>query len=148
MYSFGVMILELITGKRPTDVIFHEGLTLHDWVRRHYPHDVAAVVARSWLTDAAAAAAADGAAVGYDVVAELIDVGLACTQHSPPARPTMVEVCHEIALLKEDLAKHGHGGSGGDVVAAATVMAAAAPPSVAMTASERSCSTSDSSLSY
>ncbi|EAY99946.1 hypothetical protein OsI_21949 [Oryza sativa Indica Group] len=148
VYSFGVMILELITGKRPTDVIFHEGLTLHDWVRRHYPHDVAAVVARSWLTDAAAAAAADGAAVGYDVVAELIDVGLACTQHSPPARPTMVEVCHEIALLKEDLAKHGHGGSGGDVVAAATVMAAAAAPSVAMTASERSCSTSDSSLSY
>lgn len=139
MYSFGVMILELITGKRPTDVIFHEGLTLHDWVRRHYPHDVAAVVARSWLTDAA---------VGYDVVAELINVGLACTQHSPPARPTMVEVCHEMALLKEDLAKHGHGGSGGDVVAAATVMAAAAPPSVAMTASERSCSTSDSSLSY
>jgi Leucine-rich repeat (LRR) protein len=139
VYSFGVMILELITGKRPTDVIFHEGLTLHDWVRRHYPHDVAAVVARSWLTDAA---------VGYDVVAELINVGLACTQHSPPARPTMVEVCHEMALLKEDLAKHGHGGSGGDVVAAATVMAAAAPPSVAMTASERSCSTSDSSLSY
>uniref|UniRef100_A0A0E0HQ06 non-specific serine/threonine protein kinase n=1 Tax=Oryza nivara TaxID=4536 RepID=A0A0E0HQ06_ORYNI len=148
VYSFGVMILELITGKRPTDVIFHEGLTLHDWVRRHYPHDVAAVVARSWLTDAAAAAAADGAAVGYDVVAELINVGLACTQHSPPARPTMVEVCHEMALLKEDLAKHGHGGSGGDVVAAATVMAAAAPPSVAMTASERSCSTSDSSFSY
>ncbi|EAZ36071.1 hypothetical protein OsJ_20380 [Oryza sativa Japonica Group] len=139
VYSFGVMILELITGKRPTDVIFHEGLTLHDWVRRHYPHDVAAVVARSWLTDAA---------VGYDVVAELINVGLACTQHSPPARPTMVEVCHEMALLKEDLAKHGHGGSGGDVVADETVMAAAAPPSVAMTASERSCSTSDSSLSY
>uniref|UniRef100_J3MBX4 non-specific serine/threonine protein kinase n=1 Tax=Oryza brachyantha TaxID=4533 RepID=J3MBX4_ORYBR len=43
VYSFGVMMLELITGKRPTDVIFHEGLTLHDWVRRHYPHDVAAI---------------------------------------------------------------------------------------------------------
>ncbi|XP_040380808.1 putative leucine-rich repeat receptor-like serine/threonine-protein kinase At2g24130 [Oryza brachyantha] len=110
VYSFGVMMLELITGKRPTDVIFHEGLTLHDWVRRHYPHDVAAVVARSWLTDAAAVDGA-AAAVGYDdVVAELIDLGLACTQHSPPARPTMVEVCHEVALLKEDLAKHGHGG--------------------------------------
>uniref|UniRef100_A0A0E0L8R4 non-specific serine/threonine protein kinase n=1 Tax=Oryza punctata TaxID=4537 RepID=A0A0E0L8R4_ORYPU len=147
VYSFGVMILELITGKRPTDVIFNEGLTLHDWVRRHYPHDVAAVVARSWLTDAAGVAAEmDGAAVGYNVVAELIDVGLACTQHSPPARPTMVEVCHEIALLKEDLAKHGHGGG---VVAVTTIAAAAAaPPSVTMTASERSCSTSDSSLSY
>ncbi|KAF0901973.1 hypothetical protein E2562_011803 [Oryza meyeriana var. granulata] len=140
VYSFGVMILELITGKRPTDVIFHEGLTLHDWVRRHYPHDLAVVVARSWLTGAAAAVAVDGAAVGYDVVAELIDLGLACTQHSPSARPTTVEVCHEIALLKEDLAKHGHGG-----VVSLTTMAAAAP-SVTMTASERSCSTSDSSF--
>ncbi|KAL5225332.1 hypothetical protein ABZP36_011971 [Zizania latifolia] len=143
VYSFGVMMLELITGKRPTDVIFHEGLTLHDWVRRHYPHDVAAVVARSWLSDAAAAV--DGAAVGdddrpllADVVDELIDLGLACTQHSPSTRPTMVKVCHEIALLKEDLAKHGHG-----VVAATT---AAAPPSVTMTASERSYSTTDSSF--
>jgi hypothetical protein len=41
------MLPELITGKRPTDVIFHEGLTLHDWVRRHYPHDVGAVLAHA-----------------------------------------------------------------------------------------------------
>uniref|UniRef100_A0A8R7QXF9 non-specific serine/threonine protein kinase n=2 Tax=Triticum urartu TaxID=4572 RepID=A0A8R7QXF9_TRIUA len=47
VYSFGVLILELLTGKRPTDVIFDEGLTLHDWVRRHYPHDVAGAVAHA-----------------------------------------------------------------------------------------------------
>ncbi|KAG8093772.1 hypothetical protein GUJ93_ZPchr0012g18838 [Zizania palustris] len=139
VYSFGVMVLELITGKRPTDVIFDEGLTLHDWVRRHYPHDVAAVVARSWLSDAAAAADGARPLLTADVVDELIDLGLACTQHSPSARPTMVKVCHEIALLKEDLAKHGQG-----VVVAATT--AAAPPSVTMTASERSNSTTDSSF--
>ena len=47
VYSFGGMLLEVITGKRPTDVIFHEGLTLHDWVRRRYPHDVGAVLAHA-----------------------------------------------------------------------------------------------------
>ncbi|XP_062230000.1 putative leucine-rich repeat receptor-like serine/threonine-protein kinase At2g24130 [Phragmites australis] len=104
VYSFGVMLLQLITGKRPTDVIFHEGLTLHDWIKRHYPYDVGAIVARSWLTDAAAAVADER--IMADVMVELIDLGLVCTQHSPTARPTMVEVCHEIALLKENLAKH------------------------------------------
>ncbi|KAL5199304.1 hypothetical protein ABZP36_020507 [Zizania latifolia] len=100
VYSFGVMILELITGKRPTDVIFHEGLTLHDWVRRHYPHDAAVVLAHSpWRT--AAVAAADEVAV-----VELIELGLVCTQHSPALRPDMVDVCHEITLLKEDLKRH------------------------------------------
>lgn len=102
VYSFGVMLLELITGKRPTDVIFHEGLPLHDWVRRHYPHDVATVVAHApWRGRELPQAAADVAVV------ELIELGLVCTQHSPALRPTMVDVCHEITLLKEDLARHG-----------------------------------------
>ncbi|KAK3128571.1 hypothetical protein QOZ80_6BG0463580 [Eleusine coracana subsp. coracana] len=134
VYSFGVMLLELITGKRPTDVIFQEGLTLHDWVKQHYPHDVGAIVARSWLTDAATAVADE--TLREDVMVVLIDLGLQCTQHSPTARPTMVEVCHEITLLKEDLAKHR-----GSVVAVAR-----GAGSVTITASERSCSSSDSSL--
>jgi hypothetical protein len=131
VYSFGVMILELITGKRPTDVLFQEGLTLHDWVRRHHPHNFAAVVARSWLTGRGSPAVqVDETAGTDDIVAELVDLGLACTQHSPPARPTMVEVCHEITLIAEDLAKRG----------------CAAPPSVVMTVSDGSCSTADSSF--
>ncbi|KAF0901974.1 hypothetical protein E2562_011804 [Oryza meyeriana var. granulata] len=103
VYSFGVMILELITGKRPTDVIFHEGLTLHDWVRRHYPHDVAAVVAHApwqYAPPTTSPAAADV------VVVELIELGLVCTQHSPALRPNMVDVCHEITLLNEALKRH------------------------------------------
>ncbi|XP_062234248.1 putative leucine-rich repeat receptor-like serine/threonine-protein kinase At2g24130 [Phragmites australis] len=100
VYSFGVMLLELITGKRPTDVIFHEGLTLHDWVRRHYPHDVAAIVAHAPWRERELQAAADVAVV------ELIELGLVCTQHSPALRPAMADVCHEITLLKEDLARH------------------------------------------
>jgi serine/threonine protein kinase len=132
VYSFGVMLLELITGKRPTDVTFQEGLTLHDWVKRHYPHDVGAIVAWSWLMDVAAAVADE--ALRQDVMVVLMDLGLACTQHSPAARSTMVEVCHEITLLKEDLAKHWGAVARG--VGSVTMM----------TASERSCSTSDSSF--
>ncbi|XP_044440133.1 putative leucine-rich repeat receptor-like serine/threonine-protein kinase At2g24130 [Triticum aestivum] len=98
VYSFGVMLLEMITGKRPTDVLFQEGLTLHGWVRRHHPHDLTAIIARPWL---AATDAMLSVAQANNVVIELMDLGIACTQHSPPARPTMVDVCRAIALLKD-----------------------------------------------
>jgi serine/threonine protein kinase len=97
VYSFGVMLLEMITGKRPTDALFQEGLTLHDWVRRHHPHDVAAIIAESWL--AAMDAMLLAVQAGH-IVVELINLGIVCTQYSPMERPTMVEVCHSIALLK------------------------------------------------
>ncbi|RVW62988.1 putative leucine-rich repeat receptor-like serine/threonine-protein kinase [Vitis vinifera] len=31
VYSFGVLLLEIVTGKRPTDVLFHDGSSLHEW---------------------------------------------------------------------------------------------------------------------
>jgi serine/threonine protein kinase len=98
VYSFGVMLVELLTGKRPTDVLFQEGLTLHGWVRRHHPHDITAIIAQPWL---AATDAMFSAVQADNVIVELMDLGIACTQHSPLVRPTMVEVCHAIALLKD-----------------------------------------------
>uniref|UniRef100_A0A8I6YPW6 non-specific serine/threonine protein kinase n=1 Tax=Hordeum vulgare subsp. vulgare TaxID=112509 RepID=A0A8I6YPW6_HORVV len=98
VYSFGVMLLELITGKRPTDVLFQGGLTLHDWVRRHHPHDVTDIIARSWLATTDEMLSAVQA---NNIVVKLMELGIACTQHSPMVRPTMVEVCHAIALLKD-----------------------------------------------
>ncbi|KAM0843123.1 hypothetical protein ACQ4PT_057921 [Festuca glaucescens] len=103
VYSFGVMLLELITGKRPTDVLFQEGLTLHDWVRQHHPYDVTAIIAQSWL---AAMDAMLSAVQANHVIVELINLGVACTQSSPLVRPTMVEVCHAIALLKDLSSRH------------------------------------------
>ncbi|KAM0847833.1 hypothetical protein ACQ4PT_054771 [Festuca glaucescens] len=89
----------MITGKRPTDVLFQEGLTLHDWVRLHHPHDVSAIIAQSWLA-AMEAMMLSAVQAGHAVV-DLIDLGIACTQYSPMERPTMMEVCHAIALLKD-----------------------------------------------
>jgi hypothetical protein len=36
VYSFGVLVLEVVTKRRPTDEIFEGGLSLHAWVKRHY----------------------------------------------------------------------------------------------------------------
>lgn len=33
LYSFGILLLEMLTGKRPTDDMFKEGLDLHKYVK-------------------------------------------------------------------------------------------------------------------
>lgn len=103
-----MLLLELISGKRPTDIIFHEGQTLQDWVKNHYPHDIEAIVSGAHLRDPQLLSNP----IYYnkqkrDVLVELVELGLVCTQLSPTMRPTMVDAAHEITALKEDLEKQG-----------------------------------------
>ncbi|THG13323.1 hypothetical protein TEA_029159 [Camellia sinensis var. sinensis] len=37
IYSFGILVLEMFTGKRPTDEIFKDGLSLHSFVKEALP---------------------------------------------------------------------------------------------------------------
>ncbi|KAG0474015.1 hypothetical protein HPP92_015872 [Vanilla planifolia] len=111
VYSFGVLLLEIITGKRPTDVIFHEGLTLHEWVRRHYPHNLESVLMHpNRLNLNLTLPSSEEENLPYrkkverEVIIELVELGLACTQHTPSMRPTMADIAHEMAALKHELA--------------------------------------------
>ncbi|KAJ3695433.1 hypothetical protein LUZ60_000810 [Juncus effusus] len=108
VYSFGVLLLELITGKRPTDVIFQEGLTLQEWVKTNYPHDIDSIISRARLRDPPLLSNPTYyKKVKRDVLNELVELGLVCTQFTPSMRPNMADAAHEITILKEDLEKHG-----------------------------------------
>uniref|UniRef100_A0A1S3XD02 Probable LRR receptor-like serine/threonine-protein kinase At3g47570 n=1 Tax=Nicotiana tabacum TaxID=4097 RepID=A0A1S3XD02_TOBAC len=38
IFSFGILLLEMFTGKRPTDDMFRDGLDLHNFVLAAFPH--------------------------------------------------------------------------------------------------------------
>ncbi|BFG22823.1 hypothetical protein CerSpe_090970 [Prunus speciosa] len=40
VYSYGILLLEMLTGKRPTDEMFKDGLNLHNFVRMALPERV------------------------------------------------------------------------------------------------------------
>ncbi|XP_008392991.2 probable LRR receptor-like serine/threonine-protein kinase At3g47570 [Malus domestica] len=40
VYSYGILLLEMLTGKRPTDEMFKDGLTLHNFVQMALPERV------------------------------------------------------------------------------------------------------------
>ncbi|XVF19892.1 hypothetical protein REPUB_Repub11eG0150600 [Reevesia pubescens] len=44
MYSFGILLLEMFTGKRPNDDMFKDGLTLHHFTKMALPDQVLEVV--------------------------------------------------------------------------------------------------------
>ncbi|CDO98245.1 unnamed protein product [Coffea canephora] len=78
VYSFGVMVLEMVTRKRPTDDMFVGGLSLHRYVKRFKKMSEVAI-------------------------GELIELGILCTQDSPSARPTMLDAADDLNRLKKYL---------------------------------------------
>ena len=44
VYSFGIMLLEMFTGKRPTDEMFKDSLNIHNFVTTTVPERVAKIV--------------------------------------------------------------------------------------------------------
>ncbi|PSS36179.1 Leucine-rich repeat receptor-like serine/threonine-protein kinase [Actinidia chinensis var. chinensis] len=103
VYSFGVLLLEIVTRKCPTNVLFHEGSSLHEWVKSHYPHKLEPVVEAARERCSPRATQVYDKRVWCDVVLELIDLGLICTQFNPSTRPTMSDIAQEMARLKHPL---------------------------------------------
>ncbi|KAM1154959.1 hypothetical protein EV1_025680 [Malus domestica] len=101
VFSFGVLLLEIVTGRRPTDVLAHEGSTLHEWVKRQYLHRLDPIVQQALDRCAADSMPKQYNKVWRDVVLELIELGLMCTQYTPSLRPNMQDVAHEIGRLKD-----------------------------------------------
>ncbi|XP_026402253.1 putative leucine-rich repeat receptor-like serine/threonine-protein kinase At2g24130 isoform X2 [Papaver somniferum] len=102
VYSFGVLLLEILTGKRPTDALFHQGSTLHEWVKHHYPYNLESIIKQSLLTTPSIIVE-NSIKVRRDVVFEMVEIGIMCTQHSPSMRPSMTNIAQEMTWMKEYL---------------------------------------------
>ena len=40
IYSYGILLLEMFTAKKPTDNSFHDSLNLHDFVKANLPERI------------------------------------------------------------------------------------------------------------
>lgn len=105
VYSFGVLVLEIVTGRHPTDVLIHEGSSLHEWVKRQYPnpHKLENIVEQALQRFSPSSVMTGHNKIWQDVILELIELGLLCTQHNPSTRPTMLDVAQEMGRLKDYL---------------------------------------------
>ncbi|KAL5547569.1 hypothetical protein UlMin_002800 [Ulmus minor] len=103
VYSFGVLLLEIVTGKRPTDGFSVEGSSLHDWVKSHFPGRLQPIVEQAMEKYAQEVMPKHYNKIWINAILELIELGLMCTQYNPSTRPNMQDVAHEMGRLKEYL---------------------------------------------
>nr|KYP59535.1 putative LRR receptor-like serine/threonine-protein kinase At3g47570 family [Cajanus cajan] len=103
VYSFGVLVLEIVTGRRPTEVLVHEGSCLHEWVKRQYPLQLCNIVEQALQRFSPSDIPSHCHKIGQDVMLELIELGLLCTHPNPSTRPSMLDVAQEMGNLKEYL---------------------------------------------
>ncbi|KAL0652279.1 hypothetical protein Bca4012_094970 [Brassica carinata] len=96
VYSFGVLVLEMLTGKRPTDELFGGNFTLHSYIKSVLPEQVLKIADKSFFDN--------GLIVGFPIAECLtlvLDVGLRCSEESPTNRLEMSEATKELISIRE-----------------------------------------------
>ncbi|XP_027156014.1 putative receptor-like protein kinase At3g47110 [Coffea eugenioides] len=108
VYSYGILLLEMITRRRPTDDMFMDELDLHNYVNRALPEQVCEIVEPLILCKAG-----DGnrritpkreninGGREMECVISLLKLGLKCSQRLPNDRMHMNEVVSKLHLIKD-----------------------------------------------
>ncbi|MED6171354.1 hypothetical protein PIB30_040057 [Stylosanthes scabra] len=95
MYSFGIVILEMLTGKRPTDEMFKDGHNLHNYVEASISSNILQIVdPRILCRKKQVHPSVD------DCLISLLRIGLACSVESPNERMNMVDVMRELNRIR------------------------------------------------
>jgi serine/threonine protein kinase len=98
VYSYGIVLLEMLTGKKPTNNMFVEGMDLQKWVGSAFPNRIGEVVDIILLRSTSTSIEEDNNLI---CLRQLINVGLLCTKESPEGRPSMMDIVGTLQIIRE-----------------------------------------------
>ncbi|KAM4125824.1 hypothetical protein ACB094_01G340100 [Castanea mollissima] len=100
IYSYGIILLEIITRKKPTDEMFVGELAMRQWI--------ASLPNRMEVVDDGLLRIEDGRDVTgmQTILLSILELGLRCSEESPDERPDIKDIVTKVNKIK--LALHGN----------------------------------------
>ncbi|KAL0432299.1 UNVERIFIED_CONTAM: putative LRR receptor-like serine/threonine-protein kinase [Sesamum latifolium] len=119
-YSFGILLLEMFTGKRPTGAMFKDGFGLHSFVQSSLPDRVSDIVDPKLLheretgTEPSTNGLQRYSSIGnqkYEkCLVKVLSVGVACSADSAKERMSIAEVVSELKSSRDALLRNANYG--------------------------------------
>nr|XP_023900157.1 receptor kinase-like protein Xa21 [Quercus suber] len=104
VYSYGILLLEMITGKRPTNSVFEGGLTLHNYASMAVPDNVMEVVDPKLLNNVDEVLGNHNGCLANKIkecLISMVKVGVACSMELPQERWDISKAISELHLVRD-----------------------------------------------
>ncbi|XP_055962417.1 probable LRR receptor-like serine/threonine-protein kinase At3g47570 isoform X1 [Mercurialis annua] len=110
IFSFGILLLEMFTGKRPTDDTFKEGLSLHEFVKSSLPEQVTDIADPTFLQMEEEPLSHFHYSRNImrknrliECLISVLDIGILCSSESPQERLNIGDVVTQLSSIKNKL---------------------------------------------
>jgi serine/threonine protein kinase len=113
VFSFGIMLLEVFTGKRPTDPMFVGESTLRQWVYQAFPTQLVDIVDEKLvqgkeISDDQINTNSSASCCKGNFLLSIFELGLVCSSESPNQRMAMNDVAAKLKTIKKALEMSQH----------------------------------------
>jgi serine/threonine protein kinase len=103
IYSYGVLILEMVTGKRPTDDMFGHGLSLRKYVEMSLINNRMMDIIDAQLANEignGSASTGDPKGGRAETLISLLKLGILCSKEMPANRISTKDIIRELHAIK------------------------------------------------
>ncbi|XP_077217215.1 putative receptor-like protein kinase At3g47110 [Tasmannia lanceolata] len=107
VYSYGILLLEMFMGKRPTDDMFKDGLSLHQFAKMALPERVMEIADPQFLLEEddkdidISKKCSNARSRIHDCLVSVLRIGVLCSNELPRERMDMSDVVEEMHAIRD-----------------------------------------------